>query len=120
LASVLFSKIVQDMEVQFDMTTRQKTILGCLQVAHAQDFLPAIPIYGLGQYMSPVEYRTILRFRLMIQLFPINEVCPVCRKACLDTFWEHDVHYKELSALSTGMTLLGIHFLIYSDGQKYQ
>jgi len=35
LASVLFSKIVQHMEVKFDNTTRQKTIFGCLQVAHA-------------------------------------------------------------------------------------
>jgi len=38
LASALFSKSVQDMEVKFDMTTRQKAILGCLQAAHAQDF----------------------------------------------------------------------------------
>jgi hypothetical protein len=43
-----------------------------------------------------VEYRTILRYRLMIPLFPIDEVCPVCRKACLDTFGEHVVHCKEL------------------------
>jgi len=96
LASVLFSKSVQDMKVKFDMTTRQKAIFGCLQAAHAQDFLLAIPIDGLGQHMSPVEYRTILRYRLMIQLFPIDEVCPVCRKACLDTFGEHAVHCKEL------------------------
>jgi hypothetical protein len=78
------------------MTTRQKTVLGCLQTAHAKDFLLAIPIDGLGQHMSPVEYRTILRYRLMIPLFPIDEVCPVCRKACLDTFGEHFVHCKEL------------------------
>jgi len=46
--------------------------------------------------MSPVEYHTILIYRLMIPLFSIDEVCPVCRKACLDTFWEHVVHCKEL------------------------
>jgi len=96
LASALFSKSVQDMEVKFDMTTRQKAIFGCLQAAHAQDFLLAILIDGLGQHMSPVEYRTILRYRLMIPLFSIDEVCPVCRKACLDTFGEHVVHCKEL------------------------
>ena len=55
LASALFSKSVQDMEVKFDMTTRQKTIFGCLQAAHAQDFLLAIPIDGIGQHMSPVS-----------------------------------------------------------------
>jgi hypothetical protein len=32
----------------------------------------------------------------MIPLFSKDEVCPVCRKACLDTFGEHAVHYREL------------------------
>jgi len=94
-ASALFSKSVQDMEVKFDMTTRQKAIFRCLQAAHAQDFLLAIPVDGLGQHMSSVEYRTILRYRLMIPLFLIDEVCLVCRKACLDTFGEHVVHCNE-------------------------
>ena len=74
-ASALFSKSVQDIEVKFDMTTRQKAIFGCLQAAHAQDFLLVIPIDGLGQHMSQVEYRTIFRYRLMIPLFPIDKVC---------------------------------------------
>ncbi|GJZ83075.1 hypothetical protein Tco_0648248 [Tanacetum coccineum] len=47
--------------------------------------------------MSPVEYRTILKYRLMISLFPVDAICPVCRKACLDSFGEHAVHCKELS-----------------------
>lgn len=50
--------------------------------------------------MSPVEYRNILRYRLMIPLFPINEMCPICRKACLDTFGEHAVHCRELPGRS--------------------
>jgi len=54
-----FSKIVQDMEVKFDMTTRQKIVLGCWQEKHAQYFHLDIPIDGLGQHMSYVEYRTI-------------------------------------------------------------
>nr|GEW99157.1 putative reverse transcriptase domain-containing protein [Tanacetum cinerariifolium] len=54
----------------------------CLRAPHAQDFLLAIPIDGLGQHMSPVKYRTILKYRLMIPLFPIDAICPVCRKAC--------------------------------------
>ncbi|KAK2455796.1 hypothetical protein QL285_003218 [Trifolium repens] len=96
LASALFSKIVEDIEVNFQLTTRQKVVFGCLQAAHAQDFLLTIPIDGLGQHMSPVEYRTILKYRLMIPLFPVDEVCPVCRKACLDKFGEHAVHCREL------------------------
>ncbi|GJS07801.1 hypothetical protein Tco_0364597 [Tanacetum coccineum] len=55
-------------------------------------FLPT----GLGQHMSALEYRTILKYRLMIPLFPVDEPCPVCRKVCLDSFGEHAVHCKEL------------------------
>ncbi|GKE51745.1 hypothetical protein Tco_1486901, partial [Tanacetum coccineum] len=51
---------------------------------------------GLGQHMSPVEYRIILKYRLMIPLFPVDAICHVCRKACLDSFGEHAVHCKEL------------------------
>ncbi|GKD86731.1 hypothetical protein Tco_1357885 [Tanacetum coccineum] len=97
LANVLFSEMVKDMEVHFDMTMRQKAVFECLRAPHAQDFLLAIPIDGLGQHMSPVEYRTILKYRLMIPLFPVDAICPVCRKACLDSFGEHAVHCKELS-----------------------
>ncbi|XP_035829967.1 uncharacterized protein LOC118479520 [Helianthus annuus] len=46
--------------------------------------------------MSPVEYRTILKYRLMIPLFPVDEVCLVCYKACLDSFGEHAVHCREV------------------------
>nr|GEW51536.1 auxilin-like protein [Tanacetum cinerariifolium] len=47
--------------------------------------------------MSPVEYHTTLKYCLMIQLFLVDAICPVCRKACLDSFGEHVVHCKELS-----------------------
>lgn len=96
LASALLSKNVQDIDVKFDMTTRPKTIFGCLQGADAQDFLLVIPIDVLGQHMSLVEYCTILKYWLMIPLFCVDEVRPVSRKACLDTFGEHTIHCKEL------------------------
>jgi hypothetical protein len=47
--------------------------------------------------MSPVEYRTILKCRLMILLFPTDDVCYVCLKACLDRFGEHAIHCREFS-----------------------
>ncbi|GJW61100.1 putative reverse transcriptase domain-containing protein [Tanacetum coccineum] len=97
LASALFSEMVKDMEDHFDKTVRQKAVFECLRAPHAQDFLLAILIDGLGQYTSPVEYRTILKYRLMIPLFPVNAICPICGKACLDSFGEHAVHYKELT-----------------------
>nr|GEZ42092.1 putative exostosin-like protein [Tanacetum cinerariifolium] len=46
--------------------------------------------------MSALEYRTILKYRLMIPLFSVDEPCPVCRKVCLDSFGEHAVHCREL------------------------
>ncbi|GJW00191.1 hypothetical protein Tco_1555442 [Tanacetum coccineum] len=99
LANVLFSEMVKDMEVHFDMTMRQKAVFECLRASHAQDFLLAILIDGLGQHMSPVEYRIILKYCLMIPLFLVDAICPVCRKACLDSFGEHAVHCKELSGV---------------------
>nr|GEZ87575.1 auxilin-like protein [Tanacetum cinerariifolium] len=75
LANVLFSEMVKDMEVHFDMTMRLKAVFECLRAPHAQDFLLAIPIDGLGQHMSSVEYHTILKYRLMIPLFPVDVMC---------------------------------------------
>lgn len=55
------------------MKTRHKVIFGCLKAPHAQDFL-AIPIDGIGQNRSSIEYRTFLRYFLMIPLFLIGDV----------------------------------------------
>ncbi|MFS7951134.1 putative exostosin [Helianthus anomalus] len=46
--------------------------------------------------MSAVEYITILKYRLMIPMYPEDETCPICRKACMDKYGEHAVHCKEL------------------------
>nr|GEU28923.1 putative reverse transcriptase domain-containing protein [Tanacetum cinerariifolium] len=54
-------------------------------------------VTGLGQHMSQVEYLTILKYRLMIPLFLVEAIFPVCRKACLDSFRKHVVHCKEFS-----------------------
>ncbi|GJV15438.1 hypothetical protein Tco_1360761 [Tanacetum coccineum] len=89
--------MVKDIEAYFDMIGRQKAVFECLRAPHAQDFLLAILIDRLDQHMSPVEYRTILKYRLMIPLFLVDAICLVCRKACLDSFGEHAIHCKELS-----------------------
>jgi hypothetical protein len=49
-----------------------------LQTTHAQYFLLAISIKELGQHISLVEYRIILKYFLMIILFPIVEVWFIC------------------------------------------
>ena len=96
LASALFGKIVQEMEVTFNLTSRQKAVFKCLQSAHSQDFLLVLPIDGFGQCMSPVEYRSFLKYRLMIQLYPVNGTCPMPNyRKHLDVFGEHVVHCKE-------------------------
>nr|GEU88258.1 hypothetical protein [Tanacetum cinerariifolium] len=100
LANVFFSEMVRDMEVHFDMTLRKKAIFKCLRGPHAQDFLLAIPINGLGKHIPLVEYRTILKYRLMISLFSVDAICPLCRKACLHSFGEHAVNCKELSGFN--------------------
>ncbi|CAK8572934.1 unnamed protein product [Lathyrus sativus] len=46
--------------------------------------------------MSMVEYYTILKYLLMIPLFPVDEVCPIFPNVCLDTFRKHAIHCKEL------------------------
>ncbi|KAD3337124.1 hypothetical protein E3N88_32644 [Mikania micrantha] len=51
-----------------------------------EDFLRVVPIDGLGQHMSALAYWAILKYRLMIPLFPADEPCPVCHKVCLDSF----------------------------------
>ncbi|GKA51934.1 hypothetical protein Tco_0745130, partial [Tanacetum coccineum] len=96
LASAFFSEMVKDMKVYFDMTVRQNAVFKCLRAPHAQDFLLDISLDGLCQHMAPVKHRIILKYRLMILLFLVNAICPVCRKACLDSFGEHAVHCKEL------------------------
>ncbi|GJZ91856.1 hypothetical protein Tco_0663921, partial [Tanacetum coccineum] len=96
LASAFFSEVVKYIEVHLDMTVRQKVFFECLRASHTQDFLLAIPIDRLSQHMSSVEYHTILKYRLMIPLFPVDAICPVCHKACLDSFEKYAVHCKEL------------------------
>ncbi|GKC83660.1 hypothetical protein Tco_1139377 [Tanacetum coccineum] len=96
MANVLFNEMAKDMKVHFDMTMRHKAVFKCVRAPHAQNFLLAIPIDGLDQHMSSVEYRTIIKYRLMILLFSVNVICLVCSKACMDFFEEHAVHCKEL------------------------
>lgn len=60
------------MDVKFDMSTRQKVNFSCLQAVHTRNFLLVISINGLGRHMSQVEYHSILKYRLIIPLFPVD------------------------------------------------
>ncbi|KAM0044098.1 putative exostosin [Helianthus debilis subsp. tardiflorus] len=96
LVNALFCRIAQSLGEDFHLSPRQKAVIECLRRPHAQDFLTVIPIEGLGQRMSAVEYWSILKYRLMIPMFPNDKTCPVCRKACLDKYGEHALHCREL------------------------
>ncbi|KAJ0624141.1 hypothetical protein HanIR_Chr01g0039971 [Helianthus annuus] len=45
--------------------------------------------------MLAMEYRSILKYRLMIPMLPNDETCLVCRKACLDKYGEHALYCRE-------------------------
>ncbi|GJY45228.1 putative reverse transcriptase domain-containing protein [Tanacetum coccineum] len=106
LANVHFSEMVKDMEVHFDMTMRQKTVFECLRAPHAQDFLLVVPIDGLGHYVQ-WEYRTILKYRLIIPLFPVDALSgfkyrhdiardvlfDICKRAGISTKKEAPVNF---------------------------
>nr|GEW46434.1 putative reverse transcriptase domain-containing protein [Tanacetum cinerariifolium] len=64
----------------------RRLVFECLRASCAKDFLLAIPIDVLGQQISLMEYHTILKYRIMIILFFVDVICPVCRKACLNSF----------------------------------
>ena len=94
LVKAYYNKISSGLEREFELSARQKAVIGCVQSEHAKDFLLAIPMEGLGQRMTPVEYRAILRYRLMIPLYSDGELCPVCKKSRLDAFGDHAAHCK--------------------------
>jgi len=100
---------------KFDMMTRQKIVLGSLQATHAYDFFFLVfPIDGLDQHMSQTEYHTILRYRLMIALFHIDEVYLVYRMVFWILLGSIQFIVTSFLALSPDMTLFGMSFLIYS------
>ncbi|GJY85591.1 hypothetical protein Tco_0855163 [Tanacetum coccineum] len=60
--------------------------------------------------MLLVEYHAILKYRLMISLFPVDAICPVCRKACLDFLGNMRFIVKSSQALSTDTIWLWTFF----------
>ncbi|KAJ0755711.1 putative exostosin [Helianthus annuus] len=96
LANALYGEIIKTVKEKFALSLRQRAVFECLRAPYAQDFMSVVPIKGLGQCMSAVEYRAILKYRLMVPLFSVDDPCPVCRKYCLDSFGEHAIHCKEL------------------------
>ncbi|KAL8257703.1 hypothetical protein R6Q59_029744 [Mikania micrantha] len=72
---------------EFQSIPPQKIVLACFRAPHAQHFMQVVPTNGLGQHMSTLEYRVILKCWLMILFFlqAISHVYFV--KSVLGFFW---------------------------------
>ncbi|GJX43750.1 kinase RLK-Pelle-CrRLK1L-1 family protein, partial [Tanacetum coccineum] len=101
-------EIVKSLGVSFDLSPRQKAVVECLRAPRAQNFLTVIPIEGLGQHMSALEYRTILKYRLMIPLFPVDEPCPVCRKGEFGRVYKGQLRISSSKTTNVAVKLLDV------------
>ncbi|KAJ0898260.1 hypothetical protein HanRHA438_Chr08g0354831 [Helianthus annuus] len=87
LANALYGEIVKTVEEKFALSPWQRAVFECLRAPNAQDFLSVVPIEGLGQCMSAVEYRAILKYRLMVPLFPVDDPLSGMSEILLGFFW---------------------------------
>jgi hypothetical protein len=94
LAGIYFGEVSKRLATDYVLTDRQQAVIGSIGAQHAQDFLMAIPIEGLGQRMTPPEYRAVLSYRLMIPLFVDGDVCPKC-KVKMDPYGDHAIHCQK-------------------------
>ncbi|GJT31046.1 hypothetical protein Tco_0911321 [Tanacetum coccineum] len=67
-------EIVKELGVTLIYPHCQKAVLNVSPSSPCSEFLDVIPIEGLSQHMSALEYQTILKYRLMIPLkeAPVN------------------------------------------------
>ncbi|ORY40817.1 hypothetical protein BCR33DRAFT_787453 [Rhizoclosmatium globosum] len=77
----------------FDKSTgrflpRHQALLQSFTQQHASSFLLALPMEGLHLVMSPVEYRAILRYRLLMPLYTGRRRCRHCEHV-MDLFGDH-------------------------------
>jgi hypothetical protein len=80
------------------LTIRQKTIFRCFcRLPMFKIFFSYLNRWFRPTYVPDKVSYYILKYRMMISLFSIDEVCCVCQKACLDRFEEHVVYCRELS-----------------------
>nr|GEV49537.1 putative reverse transcriptase domain-containing protein [Tanacetum cinerariifolium] len=109
LACALFSEIVKSLGVSFDLSPRQKAMVECLRAPYAQNFLTVVPIEGLGQHMSALEYRTILK----------DVLCDVLKRAEISSKKEAPVNFLT-DALEGRSTLRPADILVFGwAGRKY-
>jgi hypothetical protein len=55
----------------------------------SHQWLLALPNGGLGQVMTPVEFRSALHFRLLIPMRNCSSLCDLCKKRDMDIFGYH-------------------------------
>lgn len=74
-SSISVKGVTKDMPSLVNMSRRDSVLWQCNKTKHAQDYLLAIPAYGLGQKMGPRQFCVVLCYRLGIPLFAENSVC---------------------------------------------
>jgi hypothetical protein len=92
LASALFGKIVKDIKVNFQLTTRHKIVFVCLQVCPYLGFSSSYHNRWIIPSNVPNKLSHYPQISRDDSLFLIDEVCSVCRTR----FREHEVHSREL------------------------
>lgn len=76
-------------------------------------------INGLNKHMSPIECRNILKYRLMILLLHIDEVCSVFHKVFMDSLREQTIYSIELLGFKYIYEFIRVSFLIYLGKREY-
>ncbi|GKC42268.1 putative reverse transcriptase domain-containing protein, partial [Tanacetum coccineum] len=106
LANVLLAKWSRIWK--FTLTDYEiKISFECLRAPHAQDFLLAIPIDGLGQQYSSrrISHLSLVSF-YSIPLFPLIAICPVVCHACVLGSHQERRPVKLFTDLSDGSSTL--------------
>ncbi|KAL5723796.1 hypothetical protein ACHQM5_007146 [Ranunculus cassubicifolius] len=94
LAEAYFSKVVCEIPCEYSVTSRQKVVMECVKMEGGQNYLYTLPIHGLGQTMTPKDYRAVLSYRLMIPIFAEGQACGGCNRFMMDQYGDHAVQCK--------------------------
>ena len=77
--------------IQCTSNGREKVRLNSLTLPHAGAWLSAVPIKGLGLYLSASEFQAVLRYRLGLPVYSDERRCPYCA-GILDILGDHSLN----------------------------
>ncbi|KAL5717786.1 hypothetical protein ACHQM5_010751 [Ranunculus cassubicifolius] len=89
MAGLCYNKIDKDIASVYSLSTRELALWSNLKLPHVQDWLLVIPVNGLNQTMEPRAYRSVLQYRMGIEIFRGVDKCPSCDRVILDKWGDH-------------------------------